>query len=91
MTAQFEARAYIIWRYADPRDWDVSYDEIADATGLTYNQVHGTIQAKGWGGKIGSGSQSAKERITKNTNAIYHKRAGHRFDENALDVVDLMS
>lgn len=88
MTPQLEARAFAIWRFAEPRGWDVSYDEIADATGLTESQVKYAIIQKGWGGKIGSGGVG---RLTSEKAHKLHKSLGHRFDENALDVVDLMA
>lgn len=90
MTQQLEARAFAIWRYAEPREWDVSYEEIADATGLTYNAVNDTIYIKRWGGKIGGGRRddntAQRRSMTK-----FHKIQGHNFDYNALDVVDLMA
>lgn len=58
MRIGLEAAAFAIWRYAHPREWDCSYDEIADATGLSYNQVNAAISFKGWGGRIGRGRRS---------------------------------
>lgn len=60
MTAQLNARAFLIWRYAAPRQWDVSYDEIADATGLTRMQVQGIIKRKDWGGRTGFATWSRR-------------------------------
>ena len=91
MTQQLEARAFAIWRFAQPLDWDVSMDEIADAVGLTRSQVNNAISAKGWGGKIGMGRNAGSRDNGIRAAHMLHKRAGRRFDDNALDVVDLMS
>lgn len=87
MTAQLEARAFAIWRYANSRDWDVSYDEISDATGLTRNEVHSTIKRKGWGGRIGSGAGTVG---SSQKASLMQKKKGYRFDENNLDLCQLI-
>jgi hypothetical protein len=89
MTKKLEARAFAIWRYANPREWDVSCDEIADATGLTRSQVNTTIGAKGWGGKIGRG-RAFRVYNTSQMASLREKNKGHRFDENALDLCQII-
>lgn len=54
-TQRTKARAFAIWRYANPRDWNVTYEEIAEATGMTVNQVHWVFAQMGWWGRIKDG------------------------------------
>lgn len=51
-TQRTKARAFAIWRYANPRDWNVTYDEIVEATGMKYHDVANTIHKMGWAGRI---------------------------------------
>jgi hypothetical protein len=87
MSKQIEARAFAIWRYANARDWDVSYDEISDATGLKRSQIDSTIKEKGWAGKIGRGRGG---RGTSAGAAKASRTKGYRFDENALDLCQII-
>lgn len=87
MTPKYEAIAFRIWQYASPRDWRVSYDELAEELALTYSQVYNAIRAKGWGGKVMSATKSD---YGKRSMAMLHMRNGHRFDENTLDLCDLI-
>lgn len=86
--AQRDARAFAVWRYANAQDWDCSYDEIADATGLTHNQVKETFRRENWFGRIGSGSRGGA--IGGGRSSKAHRTKGHRFDENALDLCELI-
>jgi hypothetical protein len=88
MTPKQHAHASRVLWYAKPRDWDCSYDEIAEATGLTYKQVNATITRMGWGGRIGM--RRRKEKISRERVAKMSRTQGYRFDENALDLVDLI-
>jgi hypothetical protein len=88
MTKLVEARAFAIWRYANRRDWDVSYEEIADATGFERSQVSYIISAKGWGGRIGAGRNGG--RSTAAATSMREKSRGNRFDENALDLCQII-
>lgn len=55
MTPHMEALAYRIWAYANPRDWDCSYAEIADGTGISYGMVARVITEKQWTGRVPQG------------------------------------
>lgn len=91
MSAQLEARAFAIWRYAKPRDWDCSYEEIVDATGMRLALVKTAIRAKGWGGRIGAGRRAESNDAAKwKRTAIAAKSRGGNFDENALDLCQLV-
>jgi hypothetical protein len=87
MTKLVEARAFAIWRYASARYWDVSYEEVSEATGVGLNQVAQVITLKGWGGRIGKGRS---RRGTSATAAKGHRTKGHSFDENSLDLWQLI-
>ena len=89
MTKLVEARAFAIWRYANRRDWDVSYEEIADATGFEPSQVRYIISAKGWGGRIGAGRNGGGG-FSPTARAMREKNRGNRFDENALDLCQII-
>lgn len=52
MTPHMEALAYRIWAYANPREWDCSYAEIADGTGISIGMVSQVITQKNWGGRV---------------------------------------
>ncbi len=48
MTPRSEALAYRIWGYADPKGWDVSVDEIAQALDVSVQRCGTIIGRKGW-------------------------------------------
>ena len=58
-TQRTRARAFAIWRFASPRDWNVTYEEIGEATGLKVGQVQWSIHVMGWGGRIRAATMGA--------------------------------
>lgn len=42
------ALAYRIWGYCKPRDWNVTYREVADALGVHQNAVASVARRQGW-------------------------------------------
>lgn len=68
-----EARAFRIWQYANPRYWDVSYQELQSALGMTFHEVQWTIRVKGWGGRIAAHNYV---RIGKMVAQYRHDRVG---------------
>lgn len=88
MTVTSKARDFAIWRYANAKDWDCSYDEIADDTGLTRNQVLYSIKRNGWGGKISRGR--GRHGFTSIQTSKGQHTKGFRADENTLDLCDLI-
>lgn len=87
MTPHMEALAYRIWAYANPREWDCSYAEIADGTGVTVNQIHNVIVQKGWGGR-GPGKYGTQ--LDTTTSIATKHRKGYDIDPNLLAVDQLM-
>lgn len=55
MTPHMEALAYRIWAYATPREWDCSYAEIADGTGISYGMVAHVTFRKRWTHRVPQG------------------------------------
>ena len=47
-TQRTRARAFAIWRCASPRDWNVTYEEIGETTGLTRGQIQKVLDGVGW-------------------------------------------
>jgi hypothetical protein len=47
-----EAVAYRIWCFAEPRGWDVSVMEIAEALDESPQRVASTCQRRGWIGRM---------------------------------------
>lgn len=84
--SKLDAQAFLIWRFANPKEWDVSYDQIAEATGLTRRQVDVAIQAKRWGGRIGRGRQEDRGGGPRYSQF----KRGANVDINALDLTQLM-
>jgi len=83
MTPHMEALAYRIWAYANPRDWNCSYAEIADGTGISGGMVSRVISDKGWAGRV---PQLAGVRAA----LVAQHRNGHNVDPNLLAVDQLM-
>ncbi|QDP66978.1 MAG: hypothetical protein Unbinned3138contig1000_20 [Prokaryotic dsDNA virus sp.] len=85
MTPRIEAYAFMIWRFAAARDWNVNYDEIARATGLGRNEIGRAIYVKGWGGRI----RSARGReLIRRANAF--RTSPHNIDPNLYELTDLI-
>ena len=87
MTPHMEALAYRIWAYANPREWDCSYAEIADGTGIGYDLVARVISDKGWAGRVPKGGNTKRDR--SGTYVAWHKK-GRNVDPNLLAVDQLM-
>jgi hypothetical protein len=52
MTVKFEAQAFAIWRYCEPRGWDVTQKELARGTGIHPLRVGRVLALKGWASRI---------------------------------------
>jgi len=48
MNPRTQAIAYRIWCHADPRGWDVSIPELAEALEVRKGVIIGVCQHKGW-------------------------------------------
>lgn len=51
MSPRTEALAYRIWCYADPRGWDVTLHDVAEAVGCNYHTALNICRYKGWLGR----------------------------------------
>ena len=47
-----QALRYRIWAYANPRGWDVTYNEVADAIGEPVRSVASVIQHAKWASRM---------------------------------------
>jgi len=47
-TPRTMALRFRIWAYAQPRGWDVTFAEVADALGVSVKSVGAIAQAAGW-------------------------------------------
>jgi hypothetical protein len=47
-----QALAYRIWGYADPREWDVTLAEVADALGEPVPAVRAVIVSRQWANRM---------------------------------------
>lgn len=52
MTPRTEALAFMIWQYADPREWDVSVKEVAEALGVSWQHVNLICGNRGWNARM---------------------------------------
>jgi hypothetical protein len=43
-----EALAFRIWQYAKPIEWNIRYDEVADALGVSNGRVRAVCTLKKW-------------------------------------------
>lgn len=48
MTPRSQALAFRIWAYCEPRGWDCTLTEVADALDESINRVRGVCQWRGW-------------------------------------------
>jgi len=85
MTPKLEARAFAIWRYAEPRDWNVSYDDIERATGLDARQIGYVINRKGWAGRIRS--HSARRGWQAARASLVRRGVDHDINDIPVDVL----
>jgi hypothetical protein len=52
MTPRAMAHAYMIHAYAEPLEWNVTIQDIADATGLANNRIGRILRDKGWFSRV---------------------------------------
>lgn len=48
------ARRFAVWRYADPRGWDVTFREIGEAIGLHPRAVSDVCRRNNWSSRVRS-------------------------------------
>ena len=87
-TLRTEARAFVIWRYATPREWDCTVAELAEALELTRAAVYHVLRKKGWQGRVTRDLVSMAGRGERNTSisAAHHARVYRAStDEMPLD------
>lgn len=53
--AKREALAFRIWGYCEPKGWDCTASEVAEALGVSWQRVVATLKFKGWARRIRSG------------------------------------
>lgn len=85
-----EAVAFRIWAYAHRHGWNVTAQQIADATGFSRSYVNGIISSKGWTGRLAGCDEITRAAGRRGNAAKALRTRGRKFDENALDVVELM-
>lgn len=44
--------AFLIWRYADPRGWNVTYGEVAEHLQLSHQEIATISRVKGWANRF---------------------------------------
>jgi hypothetical protein len=52
MRPESEALAYRIWAYCEPRGWDVTRSEIAEALGESWHRINRVTVVKGWNRRL---------------------------------------
>jgi len=52
MTPRMMTQAYRIYAYCAPNEWNVTIQDIADATGYANNLIGRILRAKGWQTRI---------------------------------------
>jgi uncharacterized protein YjcR len=62
ISARTHALRYRIWAYANPKGWDCTIADIADALDVSPNLVRATLQHAGWTQRIRLASQASYER-----------------------------
>ncbi len=72
-----QAHAVRIWAYCEKRNWDVSYEDVSRALGLSVNVIHSVISKNKWGGRI------SERRRNVISNQATHER-GHRANINLI-------
>ena len=65
MTPRSEALAFRMWAYCEPREWDCTVSEVADALGVTPQRLGHIIREKRWTGRLRTESRISRfERFT---------------------------
>lgn len=59
MNPKTEALAFRIWAYSDPRDWNVTTIDVAEALEVDRNRVSRVVALKRWAGRFRSTSSDA--------------------------------
>lgn len=70
ITARTQALRFRIWQYANPREWNVTTHEIADAIGETHNRVRAIIGHAGWHNRLRSMTDGDYEKTATGFHAI---------------------
>lgn len=52
MTPKSEAIAFRIWQYASPREWNVTYTELAEEMEIPVQTASTVIHGKGWQSRV---------------------------------------
>lgn len=60
MTPRTMALRYMIWAYAKPKGWDVTFNEVADALGISAKSVGAIAQAAGWVERFRAADRTAR-------------------------------
>jgi len=82
-----EAHACRIWGIAKEHNWKITQKVVADILGLDYRNTRRIISAKGWNDKF---DKAEAELAKRRGGFMRKKRYGGDFDENSLDLVDLI-
>lgn len=91
LTPRTEAVAYRIWGFAAPRGWRVTQRQIADAIREPLDTVSKTICAKGWQGRTLGNDPEARTEKARNMIAQRNRARGSVYDENTLDLTQLIA
>lgn len=52
LIARSNAMAFRIWQFCQPREWQCTYREVAEGTGLSINTITQIARRRGWIGRI---------------------------------------
>ena len=61
LSPRTEALAFRVWQVANPRGWDMTAGEIAEALGVSWQTVNRVCQLKGWLTRIRKAAPGAEE------------------------------
>lgn len=60
LSPRTQALRYRIWAYCEPRGWDVSIRDIAEALGESIGTISGTVRINGWHMRLRAPERSSK-------------------------------
>ena len=78
MNPTTEAIAFRIWSYANPREWNVTINDIADALEISRERVSRIVVVKRWNGRLRTGRIDAdclRNRFERASGAQDHAEA----------------
>ena len=88
MTPRAMAHAYLIHAYAEPLEWNVTIQDIADATGLANNRIGRILRDKGWFSRVRTSIMDYQGLSARDSLTHGYKRGAERINAGIISPID---